>query len=49
MKKMKKWKIKWNIVERNLIILLNITIISILIYTIKTRGIEFLSTIGYFG
>lgn len=45
---MKKWKINWNIVKRNLFIILNITIIAILIYILKTKGISFFSTIGYF-
>ena len=45
---MKKWKINWNIVKRNLLIVLNIAVIAILVYTIKTKGISFFSTIGYF-
>lgn len=45
---MKKWKINWNIVKRNLFIILNIVIIAILIYILKTKGISFFSTIGYF-
>lgn len=45
---MKKWKINWNIVKRNLFIILNIAIIAILIYILKTKGISFFSTIGYF-
>ena len=48
-KQMKKYKINWQKVGRNCIILLNIITIGILIYTIKTKGIEFFSTIGYFG
>lgn len=45
---MKKWKINWNIVKRNLLIVLNIVVIAILIYVVKTKGISFFSTIGYF-
>ena len=45
---MKKWKINWNIVKRNLLIVLNIAVIAILIYIVKTKGISFFSTIGYF-
>lgn len=45
---MKKWKINWKIVKRNLLIVLNIAVIAILVYTIKTKGISFFSTIGYF-
>ena len=45
---MKKWKINWNIVKRNLFIILNIAVIAILIYILKTKGISFFSTIGYF-
>lgn len=45
---MKKWRINWKTVGRNCIILLNIIIIALVIYTIKTKGIEFFSTIGYF-
>lgn len=45
---MKKWKINWNIVKRNLLIVLNVAVIAILIYIVKTKGISFFSTIGYF-
>lgn len=45
---MKKFKINKKKVERNIMILLNIILIGILIYTIKTKGISFFSTIGYF-
>ena len=45
---MKKWKINWNIVKRNLLIVLNVVVIAILIYIVKTKGISFFSTIGYF-
>ncbi len=44
----RKYKINWQKVGRNCIILLNIITIGILIYTVKTKGIEFFSTIGYF-
>lgn len=45
---MKKWRINWKTVARNLFIILNIVVVAVLIYTIKTKGIEFFSTIGYF-
>lgn len=45
---MKKFKINKKKVTRNLMILLNIIVIGIIIYTIKTKGISFFSTIGYF-
>lgn len=45
---MKRYRINWKTVGRNCIILLNIITIGILIYTIKIKGIEFFSTIGYF-
>ena len=45
---MKKFKIKKEKVFRNLMIVLNIIVIGIIIYTIKTKGISFFSTIGYF-
>ncbi len=45
---MKKWRINWRTVARNLFIILNIVVVAVLIYTFKTRGIEFFSTIGYF-
>lgn len=45
---MKKWRINWKTVARNLFILLNVIVIAIVVYTIKTKGISFLSTIGYF-
>ncbi len=45
---MKKWRINWNIVKRNLLIVLNVAVIAILIYIVKTKGISFFSTIGYF-
>lgn len=45
---MRKFKINWKTIRRNLLILLNIITIALLIYTIKTKGIEFFSTIGYF-
>ena len=46
---MKKFKINKEKVFRNIVIVLNIIVIGILIYTIKTKGLEFFSTIGYFG
>lgn len=45
---MKKYKINKKKVARNLLLLLNIIVIGIIIYTIKTKGISFFSTIGYF-
>lgn len=45
---MKKWRINWKTVARNLFIILNIVVVAVLIYTIKTKGISFFSTIGYF-
>lgn len=45
---MKKWRINWKTVARNLFIILNIVIVAVLIYTVKTKGISFFSTIGYF-
>ena len=46
---MRKFKINWKTVARNVIVLLNIATVTVLIYTFKTKGIEFFSTIGYFG
>ena len=46
---MRKFKINWKTVARNVIILLNIAVVAVLVYTLKTKGIEFFSTIGYFG
>lgn len=45
---MKKWRINWKTVARNLFIILNIVVVAVLIYTLKTKGISFFSTIGYF-
>ena len=45
---MRKFKINWKTVTRNVIILLNIAVVAVLIYTFKTKGISFISTIGYF-
>lgn len=45
---MKKFRINKEKVFRNIIILLNIATIAILIYIVKTKGISFFSTIGYF-
>lgn len=46
---MRKFRINWKTVARNVIVLLNIAVVAVLIYTLKTKGIEFFSTIGYFG
>lgn len=45
---MKKFRLNKKKLVRNLMILLNVIVIGVLIYTIKTRGISFISTIGYF-
>lgn len=45
----RKWRINWKTVTRNIMIILNIIVVAVLIYTFKTKGIEFFSTIGYFG
>lgn len=45
---MKKYKINKEKVERNLIILLWIILIGVIIYIVKTKGLSFFSTIGYF-
>lgn len=45
---MRKFKINWKTVTRNVIVLLNIAVVAVLVYTLKTKGIEFFSTIGYF-
>ena len=45
---MKKWKINWKTVARNLFILINIILLGILIHKISTQGIGWISTIGYF-
>ena len=45
---MKKWKINWKTVARNLFILMNIILLGILIHKISTQGIGWISTIGYF-
>jgi hypothetical protein len=45
---MKKWRINWKTVARNLFILMNIVLLGILIHKISTNGIGFISTIGYF-
>lgn len=44
----KKWRINWKTVTRNVIVLLNIAVVAVLIYTLKTKGIEFFSTIRIF-
>ena len=46
---MKKWRINWRTVARNMFIILNIVLVAVLIYTLKTKGISYFSTIGYFG
>lgn len=45
---MRKFKINWKTVTRNVIVLLNIATVAVLIYFLKTKGISFISTIGYF-
>ena len=45
---MRKFKINWKTVTRNVIVLLNIATVAVLIYTLKTKGIEFFSTIRIF-
>lgn len=45
---MKKFKINKKKIERNIIILLWIISIAVIIYLVKTKGITFFSTIGYF-
>ena len=45
---MRKFKINWKTVARNVIVLLNIAVVAVLIYTLKTKGIEFFSTIRLF-
>ena len=45
---MRKVKINWKTVARNVIVLLNIAVVAVLIYTFKTKGIEFFSTIRIF-
>lgn len=45
---MKRWRINWKTVARNIFVILNIVLVAVLIYTIKTKGISFFSTIGYF-
>lgn len=47
MKKQRKQKRKMSL-ETKFIIILNIIVIGILIFKIKTEGICFISTIGYF-
>lgn len=46
---MRKFKINWKTVARNVIVLLNIVVVAVLIYTLKKNGISYFSTIGYFG
>lgn len=46
---MRKFKINWKTVTRNVIILVDIAMVAVLIYFLKTKGISFISTIGYFG
>lgn len=45
---MKKFKINKKKIERNIIILLWIIGIAVIIYLVKSKGISFFSTIGYF-
>ena len=45
---MKKFKINKKKVERNIILLLWIIAIAVIIYIVKSKGISFFSTIGYF-
>lgn len=45
---MRKFRINWKTVTRNVIVLLNIAVVAVLIYTLKTKGIEFFSTIRIF-
>lgn len=45
---MKKIKINKEKVERNIIILLWIIGIAVIIYLVKSKGLTFFSTIGYF-
>lgn len=46
---MRKFKINWKTVARNVIILVDIATVAVLIYTLKKNGISYFSTIGYFG
>ena len=52
---MRKWRINWKTVARNLFIILNIVLVAVFIYTLKTKGISYFSTIrifwigGYYG
>lgn len=45
---MKKWRINWKTVARNLFIILNVVVVAVFIYTLKTKGISFFSTIRIF-
>lgn len=45
---MRKFKINWKTVARNLFIILNIVVVAVLVYTIKKNGISFFSTIRIF-
>ena len=45
---MRKFKINWKTVTRNVIILVDIAMVAVFIYTLKKNGIEYFSTIGYF-
>lgn len=45
---MKKWRINWKTVARNMFIILNVVVVAVFIYTIKTKGISFISTIRIF-
>lgn len=45
---MRKFKINWKTVTRNVIVLLNIATVAVLIYTLKKNGISYFSTIRIF-
>lgn len=45
---MRKFKINWKTVTRNVIILVDIVMVAVLIYFLKTKGISFISTIRIF-
>lgn len=44
----RKWRINWKTVARNLFVILTAAVLCFVVYTIKTKGISFISTIGYF-
>ena len=45
---MRKFRINWKTVTRNVIVLLNIATVAVLIYNFKSKVIEFFSTIRIF-